>query len=86
VRIQLDLDDAGVELLESLEKATRSKTHKEFFNNAITLMDWAVKQRRGGRIIASMDEANENYKELQMPALEYAAAQANQTRETVAME
>jgi hypothetical protein len=80
MRIQLDLDDTGVELLDRLEKATGSRTHKEFFNNAITLMDWAVRQRQAGRIIASMDERDENYKELQMPALENAA---NANRESV---
>ena len=74
MRIQLDLDDRGAESLDKLEKATGSKTHKEFFNSAITLMDWAVKQRQQGRIVASMDEESENYRELQMPALEHAAS------------
>jgi hypothetical protein len=77
MRIQLDLDDTGVEVLESLKEATGSKTHKELFNNAVTLLDWAVKQRQDGRIIASLDESNENYRELQMPALENAAKQAS---------
>ena len=80
MRIQLDLDDAGVALLDRLKGATGSKTHKELFNNAITLLEWAVNQRRNGRIVASLDESDENYRELQMPALEYAASQAKQTR------
>jgi hypothetical protein len=80
MRIQLDLDDAGVEVVEGLKEATGSKTHKELFNNAITLLDWAVKQRQDGRIIASLDESNENYRELQMPALENAARQASLAR------
>jgi hypothetical protein len=78
MRIQLDLDDAGTEVLDRLKEATGSKTHKELFNNAITLLDWAVKQRQEGRIVASLDETSENYRELQMPALERAAAQVTQ--------
>lgn len=72
-RIQLDLDESGIELLSRLERDTGARTHKEFFNNAITLVDWAVKQRQAGRIVASMDPEQENYRELQMPALENAA-------------
>jgi len=73
MRIQLDVDEKGVQLLDWLKGQTNSKTQKELFNNAMTLLTWAVKQRSQGRIIASLDEQNENYKELQMPALEYAA-------------
>jgi hypothetical protein len=71
MRIQLDLDKPGVHLVESLKERTGSKTHKELFNNALTLLQWAVRQRSEGRIVASMDEREENYRELQMPALEY---------------
>ena len=74
MRIQLDLDEVGMKLLDELKAATGSKTHKELFNNAITLLDWAISQRQSGRIVASLDESSKNYKELQMPALEYAAS------------
>lgn len=74
MRIQLDLDDDGMRLLERLKKATGAKTHKELFNNALTLLEWAVNQREKGRVVASLDESTETYRELQMPALEYAAS------------
>lgn len=80
MRIQLDLDEAGVRLLDKLKEATGLRTHKELFNNAVTLFEWAVNQRRDGRIVASLDEVSENYKELQMPVLEYAASQAEESR------
>lgn len=83
MRIQLDLDDPGVNLLDELKEATGLKTHKELFNTAITLLDWAVKQRQQKRIIASMDEDNKNYKEILIPALEYAAKRAR-NREGIA--
>lgn len=77
MRIQLDLDEDGVRWLDELKGDLRLTTHKELFNNALTLLDWAITQRKAGRIIASLDEASKNYKELQMPALER-AAQARQ--------
>ena len=78
MRIQLDLDKAGKEQLDHLEGITGLKRHTDFFNAAITLFEWAVQQRRAGRIIASLDESSMNCKELnckelQMPALEHAA-------------
>ena len=42
---------------------------KDLFNAALTLLEWAVGERRKGRTIASMDEASMKYKELAMPAL-----------------
>ena len=73
MRLQLDIDKVGEELLERLKRATGTKTHKELFNNALTLLDWAIKQRTLGRTIASVDEQNREFRELQMPALEHAA-------------
>jgi len=73
MRIQLDLDEEGMKWIEELKEATGLKTHKELFNNSLTLLDWAVHQRQRGRIIASLDERSRDYKELQMPALERAA-------------
>ena len=78
MRIQIELDKAGREQLFHLEEVTGLRKHTDFFNAAITLLDWAVRQRVGGRIIASMDESTETYKELQMPALEHAAHCARQ--------
>lgn len=77
MKIQLDLDEKGAKTLERLKRQTGVKTHKDLFNNAVTLLEWAVKQRQSGRIIASVDPAAENYRELQMPVLEN-AAQAHQ--------
>ncbi|HEX5886738.1 MAG TPA: hypothetical protein VFY67_19505 [Pyrinomonadaceae bacterium] len=79
MKIQLDLDEKGARTVERLKEQTGLKTHKDLFNNAVTLLDWAVTQRQKGRIIASMDETEQNYRELQMPVLEYAAAHKEQS-------
>jgi metal-responsive CopG/Arc/MetJ family transcriptional regulator len=70
VRIQLDLPDEQVKELDELMRETNIVTRKDLFNNALTLFQWAVKAKRAGRIIASIDEQNKTSKELVMPALE----------------
>ncbi len=70
VRIQLDLPEEQVKELDELMRETNIVTRKDLFNNALTLFQWAVKAKRAGRIIASIDEQNKTSKELVMPALE----------------
>ena len=70
IRIQLDLPEDQVKELDALMKETKLATRKELFNNALTLFQWAVRAKRAGRMIASVDEENRTSKELVMPALE----------------
>lgn len=69
VRIQLDLPDDQVAELDKLMEETRLTTRKDLFNNALTLFQWAVKAKKAGRIIASVDE-NQHIRELVMPSIE----------------
>jgi predicted HAD superfamily phosphohydrolase len=70
IRFQLDVPEEQANVLETLMRETKTATKKELFNNALTLFEWAVKAKRAGRIIASIDEATGSAKELVMPALE----------------
>ena len=74
VRIQLDLPEEQVKELDALMKETKITTRKDLFNNALTLFQWAVKAKRSGLIIASVDESSKTSKELLMPALEHVQA------------
>lgn len=76
MRIQIDVDDNGVQVLNDIKQATGLTTYKDIFNNAITLFEWAIRQRVGGRVIASLDERTKRYKEMTMPALEDALRRA----------
>lgn len=65
-KIQFDLPDQRAKELDEL--ATEAGvTRKDLFNNALTLLEWAIDQKHKGRIIASLDEANQSYRELMMP-------------------
>ena len=69
MRIELSFDREGLELVDELKLLTGIKSHKEFFNNTVTLFDWAVLQHLLGRIVTSMDEEKKDYKQLVMPSL-----------------
>lgn len=77
VRIQFELPEEKVKELEALMQEARISTRKDLFNNALTLFEWAIEERRAGRSIASVDEQNKKYKELVMPALAAVAPKSN---------
>jgi hypothetical protein len=52
-------------------KETKIATRKDLFNNALTLFQWAIKAKRAGRMVASVDEQSGTAKELVMPSLEH---------------
>ena len=77
MRIQIDIDESGEQVLNSIRQATGLSTYKDIFNNAITLFEWAIRQRAEGRVISSLDERTKRYKEMTMPALEESLRRAN---------
>ena len=76
IRTQLEMSPEKVAELENMMMETELKTKKELFNYALTLLKWAIKERREGRIIASIDESANKIKELDMPILEVVARKA----------
>lgn len=73
-RIQFEMPDSKVRDLETLMSESGTQTKKELFNNALTLLEWAVKEKKRGRVIASIDEGSSTYNELHMPILSAVAA------------
>ena len=75
-RIQFELTEEQLTELESLMQLSGTRTKKDLLNNALTLLEWALNEKKKGRIIASVDEKEQKYKELVMPILAVAAAAA----------
>lgn len=71
VRIQLDLQRNQAEMFDALAVECGLETRKELFNVAMTLFNWAVKETRNGRKIASYDPLADEVETVLMPALEY---------------
>ena len=72
-RIQLELREERLQELEELMRQTGTNTKKDLLNDALTLFEWAVNERKSNRTIASVDEGRQRYKEVVMPSLERAA-------------
>lgn len=75
IRTQFEISQEKLRDLEALMADTKTATKKDLINSALTLLEWAVQERRRGRIIASMDEETGKYKELVMAPLMAAARQ-----------
>jgi hypothetical protein len=69
IKIQLELPESRVTELEELMSRANITTRKDLFNTALTLLDWAVREKAAGRSIASVDERQRKYRELDMPFL-----------------
>lgn len=72
-RLQIDLSSDQMEALHSLMSDCGLSTRKDLFNNAMTLLEWAVEQVKEGNVVASLNPSKDHYIELRMPALSHAA-------------
>ena len=70
VRIQFEIPEERLESLDALMEEAGIKTRTELFNNGMTLLRWAIRQRREGRAIASIDFDSERFREMEMPIFE----------------
>ncbi len=68
-RIQFEFTVNTIQKLNDFMADFNIRTKMELFNNALSLLMWAVKEVRAGRIIASVDEQTGDYKEVCMPIL-----------------
>lgn len=73
IRLQFEVTPSRLQELEVLMRTCDLSTKKELFNNALTLLEWAVKERAQGHTIASISETEKKLRELEMPVLSAAA-------------
>jgi hypothetical protein len=71
-KLQVELNQKQLEALNELQDAGGLRTKKELLDNALTLLKWAVRQKREGNLIVSMNAATGGIRELQLPYLETA--------------
>jgi hypothetical protein len=85
MRFQFEIDAEWLQRLEELMKLGGLRTKKDLMNNALTVLDWAVKQRLAGRTIVSVaDEDDGTERELEMPYLNAVAASARKRKPALA--
>ena len=73
VKFQADLASADDAVLNTLMQDLEVRTKADFLAKALALMNWAVREKRRGRRIVTMDERGEAIRELVTPELERVA-------------
>lgn len=69
MRIQYEVSKKQEEAIKTLMEITGVKTRIDLLNNALSLFEWAVNEKKSGRSIASLDETDNVKREIVMPAL-----------------
>jgi len=73
-RLLVELSEHGIKRLEELMKKSQLSTRKDFLNNAVTLLGWAIKEWGAGNVITSANKDGKIVKELEMP-MQYTISQ-----------
>ena len=76
VRWQLDVPGIRARELDEFANTYGFATRKDLVNTALSLLQWAVDEVKTGRIVASVDEKNMRYKQIDLPAFKLAASHA----------
>jgi hypothetical protein len=71
MRLQMEITEQQSAHLENLIQNTGLSTKKDLFNNALTLLSWAIDEVRNGNTIAAVNEEQKLYRELNMPVLSH---------------
>ncbi|MBV8811797.1 MAG: hypothetical protein JO033_24265 [Acidobacteriaceae bacterium] len=74
MRIQLEVSEDKRKQIRRLMEEADFKTYSELFNNALTLLQWSMRQIEDGNVIVSLNPETEKQKELSMPFLQHVAA------------
>lgn len=70
LQIHYEITPEALARLEELRQEAGISTKKELLNNALTLLHWAVEQRRKGCVVTSFNEGTKSQVELSMPILD----------------
>jgi hypothetical protein len=68
-RINFEVDEKQAQYIDELVDQTGLKTKVNLFNTALTLFEWAVRERQAGRAICSQDVNTAAIREIEMPGL-----------------
>jgi len=73
VRFQFELPAKQAVEIEAMMSECGIETKKEFFNNALTLLKWAIRETKRGHAIAAFDEKADKFRAIHMPILDRVA-------------
>lgn len=67
VRLQFDFTGEQTVKMEALMEQVGVRTKKAFFNHALSLLEWAINEKKAGRMVVSIDKEKDKYTELILP-------------------
>lgn len=73
MRLNFDFADERVGDLKQLQAETGAESMKDLVNNALSLLEWAVKETEDGNEIAAVNQGDETYRVLVLPLLQRVA-------------
>jgi hypothetical protein len=65
-KLKFNLTKEKLHEIDELVREAKLVTRRDLFNTALTVFEWAMKEIKSGRILASIDEKGGNYQELKM--------------------
>jgi hypothetical protein len=69
MRLNFELNEAQMASINALKARTGASSMKELFNNALSILDWAVDEIAQGREIAAVSPDSKNYRVFVTPLL-----------------
>ena len=78
MRLNFEFSEEQIMDLKSLQQKTGAATMKDLFNNAFSMLEWAVEETVNGNEVAALSEEDKNYRVLVMPLLQRVAKQHRQ--------
>lgn len=69
IKVQVEMPEDKLNGIMEKAKEGGVITRRELFNNALSLLEWAISERKQGRIIASIDKDEKKVREIVMPIL-----------------
>ena len=73
MRLNFEFPEDRVQELKDLQAAAGAENMKELVNNALTILEWAIKEVKNGNETAAVNENDQVYRVLITPLLERAA-------------
>lgn len=55
MRIQIDVSESRMECIKKIMEDLEITTYKEFFSNALAVLDWVLTEKLCGRSVTSVD-------------------------------
>ena len=68
-RVQFDLTESAVNRIDELITLSEASTRKNYVENALVLMEWALSMAQKGYTIAAVDENNDSFREVTTPLI-----------------